>query len=619
MMKKIYNLEENNYFWRLWKQKAKQIKATVPEEKILLIEDVQENIYKPAIADFRSTYLALKDFSITLGTVQRHFGKQLANESELTKEFKIMEMCEGKGNGKAAWVDDAVEKIKNYLTLSTVVNTAKMIDELRKTLEFNGNFQILNDLIKYEEPEFRNKRLDYMTQDLMKVKNSLSNLPEDMLDFLRELLECTRKGFVSWIKTIIKDKTEIPVFVDLASISAGENDIDIDKVRFFRDAMAASAPIIFYLSPTSGFEQFSAALSFISEATAKDNNLPKKLKDSCNNRDWIQMVHDSRGSIECSSISQARNINSRGIFIISAPQKCKAALEDCVSVQLLQDTTEEASQTDQNAKEYSLAQLTELQNKLMLITTKTEQGREEANRFLEILEKVQMVGRLYLQLLSVGNILFIDWKADIYCNAQHRVKVYAEFGIAGILVQSTRPVLEELDGLCKAMEHCLVEWKKYLETQRDTYYHLNLFAARQLFYLCSKLAEAHNSVIEPQILNMLSVIKHDVKAEDIRKALEQALMTPVDPVNTATGDKKSVTWHDYVIRFPQLIKSLAESGYDTSVAKAALQSCLPNSDITEQKLMNFAFKRRNDKEEIENLSKLYEKQRAAFLQKSSKF
>ena len=55
-----------------------------------------------------------------------------------------------------------------------------------------------------EEPEFRNKRLDYMTQDLMNVKNSLSNLPEEMLDFLKELLECTREGFVSWIKTIIK-------------------------------------------------------------------------------------------------------------------------------------------------------------------------------------------------------------------------------------------------------------------------------------------------------------------------------------------------------------------------------------------------------------------------------
>ncbi|XP_014821245.1 PREDICTED: E3 ubiquitin-protein ligase RNF213-like [Calidris pugnax] len=169
------------------------------------------------------------------------------------------------------------------------------------------------------------------------------------------------------------------------------------------------------------------------------------------------------------------------------------------------------------------------------------------------------------------------------------------------------------------MEHCLIEWKKYLETQRDTYYHLNLFTAHQLFYLCSQLAKAHNSVIEPQILNMLSVIKHDIKAEDIRKALEQALMTPLDSVNTSAGSNESVTWHDYVIRFPQLIKNLAESGYNTSVAKAALQSCLQNSDITEQNLMNFAFEWGDNKEVVENLSKLYDEQQEAFLQKSRKF
>ncbi|XP_065501150.1 E3 ubiquitin-protein ligase rnf213-alpha-like [Caloenas nicobarica] len=619
MMKKIHTLRESNYFLRLWKQKAEQIKAKIPEDEILSIGTVQENIYKPAIADFQSTYLTLKDFSITLGRVQSHFDKELADESQLKKEFKIMEMSEGEGNEKAAWVDAALEKIKNYVTLSTVVNTAKMIDELRNALDLNGNFQILNDLTKYEELEFRKKTLDYMTQDLMKVKNSLSNLQEETLDFLRELLECTKKGFVSWIKTIIKDKTEIPVFVELASISAGENDIDIDKLLFFRDSMAASAPVIFDLRSTSGFEEFSAALLFINETISKDNNLPKKLKASCDNREWIRMVHDSHGSIEHSSISQARDINSRGIFIISAPKKVKAVLEDCISAQLPRDTPEKASQTDQKAKEYSLAQLTELQNKLMLITTKAEQGREEANRFLEILEKVQMVGKLYLQLLSVGNILFIDWKADIYCNPQHRVKVYTEFGIGGVLVQSTRPVLEELDGLFKAMEHCLLEWKKYLETQRDTYYHLNLFTAHQLFYLCSKLAKAHNSAIEPQILNMLSVIKHDIKEEDIKKALEQALMTPHDSVNTSAGAKMSVTWHDYVIRFPQLIRTLAESGYDISVAKAALQSCLPKSDITEQELMDFAFERGDDKEEVEKLSKLYDEQREAFLQKTRKF
>lgn len=59
-------------------------------------------------------------------------------------------------------------------------------------------------------------------------------------------------------------------------------------------------------------------------------------KDSCDNREWIQMVHDSHGSVERSSISQARSINNNGIFTISAPLKFKvkglqeAFLSSCI-------------------------------------------------------------------------------------------------------------------------------------------------------------------------------------------------------------------------------------------------------------------------------------------------
>ncbi|XP_026723315.1 E3 ubiquitin-protein ligase rnf213-alpha-like [Athene cunicularia] len=255
----------------------------------------------------------------------------------------------------------------------------------------------------------------------------------------------------------------------------------------------------------------------------------------------------------------------------------------------------------------------------MLIATKVEQGKDKASRFLEILEKVKTVGKLYLELLNIGNILFIDWKADIYCNPEHQVKVYLEFGIANILVQSTRPLLEELDSLSKAMEHCLVEWKKYLETQRDTYYHINLFTVHQIFYLCSQLARVQKGIVEPQVLILLSAIKHDISGEDINKALGDVLMTPLDSVNTSAGDEESVTWHDYVIRFPQFIKSLAESGYDEAVAKAALQSCLDNPPITEQMLMDFAFKHGDNQEKVEELSRLYEEARETFLQQRRKF
>ena len=53
--------------------------------------------------------------------------------------------------------------------------------------------------------------------------------------------------------------------------------MDIDRVSFFRDAMAASAPIVLDLSPTAGFKEFFNALSSIGEAIVKDSKLPKKL------------------------------------------------------------------------------------------------------------------------------------------------------------------------------------------------------------------------------------------------------------------------------------------------------------------------------------------------------
>lgn len=62
----------------------------------------------------------------------------------------------------------------------------------------------------------------------------------------------------------------------------------------------------------------------------------------------------------------------------------QATLEDCVSLRLLNDNEESMPPADPKGKKYSLSQLTELQNKLMLIATKVEQGREEANRFLEV-------------------------------------------------------------------------------------------------------------------------------------------------------------------------------------------------------------------------------------------
>lgn len=67
------------------------------------------------------------------------------------------------------------------------------------------------------------------------------------------------------------------VFVDLASISAGENDMDVDRVACFHDAVLGYSPLLYELKVDSGFHAFKEVLNKLWRALENDNNLPKKL------------------------------------------------------------------------------------------------------------------------------------------------------------------------------------------------------------------------------------------------------------------------------------------------------------------------------------------------------
>lgn len=79
-------------------------------------------------------------------------------------------------------------------------------------------------------------------------------------------------------------------------------------------------------------------------------------------------------------ISPQSSVKGRGVMLVVFCA-LQGPLEDWISLRLLDDGEEG---TDHGVKNYSLSQLTMLQNKLMLIARKAEEGREETNRFLEV-------------------------------------------------------------------------------------------------------------------------------------------------------------------------------------------------------------------------------------------
>lgn len=76
---------------------------------------------------------------------------------------------------------------------------------------------------------------------------------------------------------VIPDINELKVFVDLASISAGENDLDVDRVACFHDAVLGYSSMLYELKLDSGFQALKDVLKKLWRALENDCNLPKKL------------------------------------------------------------------------------------------------------------------------------------------------------------------------------------------------------------------------------------------------------------------------------------------------------------------------------------------------------
>lgn len=74
---------------------------------------------------------------------------------------------------------------------------------------------------------------------------------------------------------------DLKVFMELATISAGENDADIDRLASFETAVMGYGPLIYSLSENAGFEKFMDHAKQVWDTLDKDEKLLDKLVSFC--------------------------------------------------------------------------------------------------------------------------------------------------------------------------------------------------------------------------------------------------------------------------------------------------------------------------------------------------
>uniref|UniRef100_A0A8C6V5D3 RING-type E3 ubiquitin transferase n=1 Tax=Naja naja TaxID=35670 RepID=A0A8C6V5D3_NAJNA len=538
--KVVYDYKDSHIFLHCWEQAAKMLMGQMENsdtEEPLDMEDVNYCLFDPCYKEFQRIYDSLKLGDLTFAEVNVLFKDFNNYYEELKKDFKIMCKLQAHDNGK--WISERIQQIQQYYELDLALDSAKVIDKVKDVLKLSGDFSVLQQLLNLtsEFQAFQEEKLSSMSSSLIRAKKLLQDITKERLMCLEEL--AIRKEFVHWVKEALEDKNELKVFVELASISAGENDMDVDRVACFHDAVFGYSSLLYDLKREAGFKEFMKCLENIWKALESDHNLPMKLSDSARYMDWLKTIKESHGSVELSSISLATSINEKGIYRIKAPEEGQKVCLDSV----LDLTIQESHGDQEKIRQYSLEELQELMNKLMLMSGKEEQSAQ-VEKFSVVFSSVQRFALSFMNLYSAGNMLFRNWIADIYCSPKRLFCIEMNFNLNSICgLCGSGDVAEVLPAMCKKMESFLERWNQFMSAKRSQYFYLNYYMADQLVYLCQELGSGKPS---ESALMMLSFIKHSCSRQDIEevsKLLISEIPNSFDVMYELQARRRELTEH----------------------------------------------------------------------------
>ncbi|KAM6957229.1 E3 ubiquitin-protein ligase rnf213-alpha-like [Aplochiton taeniatus] len=518
----LHTFKDSYIFKMCWGEQA-QILATEERDEEDFegskVVDVQatldmifRDIFQPCYDQYKEIYSCLKNGTLRLGEVDTLFKAYKGKYEELAQDFDIM--CSTDKSSEKRWIQIRVQQIEQYHELDLAVESAQVIMVVKETLGLQGNFQVLQTLLELTHEDFKEQHISRIDNDLMQAKMLLVDITDSRRLCLHEL--GLRRNFVNWVKEALEDSNELKVFVDLASIYAGDNDLDTDRVTCFHGAVLGYSPMLYELKSDSGFEAFKEVLKKQWRALENDCDLPKKLRDTARHLEWLKTVKESHGSVELSSLSLASAINKKGIYIINAQNATKLSLDTALKLQIPEDHDE-----SQDMRHYSFEDLRELQNKLMLMSRKGDQGQHDVDHFAEHFANVQRLAVAFIALYTAGNPLFRHWEVNIKCcpkNKEPSITMDFNLGSVVSVIMVEGNIAEQLPELCRKMEKCLQFWMDFVDKQRSDHYYLNYYTAEQMVYLCSQLTQQNVQHLKDQVFMMLSFVKPDCTASDLRQA-----------------------------------------------------------------------------------------------------
>ncbi|KAL3881514.1 hypothetical protein ACJMK2_027946, partial [Sinanodonta woodiana] len=567
MLKPLHKCQFSKIFVQLWLNIGHKSKA-------VSLDDVYEQVWTPAYYSMKEITQKLVSGEIRFLEMENYFGSIFQDDcDQMVKEMILI-------NVEKAQAQERVKQLMQFRKMEGCVEGAKSIMNVASAFKLAGDFVLIKMIASQENAA--NKMMKEFDDSVLKTCKFLKDFTPEKTKCLDYFVKCS--PLVQWLRESMKrGLKELKVFVDLASISAGEGDMEIAKVNCLHAAITGYAPLIFDINENSGYQALLEKCQILWKELKADRNLPEKLIDTCRHLEWLKTVKQAHGSVEVTSLAQAKAINSMGIFHVGAVNTAKDTKVGLDLQNTLELNVPDHDSEFQGHRQYTFEQLQDLQSRLMLVAGKAEQGNDDVNRFMQVFDSVTRFANVFIKLHSAGCVLFKHWHTMFACDPKRPVCAVIELG-QGKAIKGRQTKNDDVTAvilkIAKFMENCLDKWIDHISMKRLQYLELNYFTTDQLVILQQELVKVgSNDDIDIRIYPLLSAVKENCLYEDLIDAMKKA-SRDVDQKKREMeghedGEVASKENKDEDLAIQSFIEEMIQAGFSEKLARAALNDVKP--------------------------------------------
>ena len=397
----------------------------------ILVNLILGRVVYPALDEFKKCAENIEKGNIAINGVEEMFMGYEDDFKELKKELRNMSSL---SNIKDL-VDSSYEKICQCLKLGKLQHVAQTIDNSCKVLGIRESFPELNKILKMSTDENQVTFLKEISLEDVEVGEFLSALDEETTPAIAKIEMC--QALIVWLKDSINNVQEFKFFVDLAHISAGESDMEVDRVMCMQSSVNAYAGYIWDLDEDSDMAKFMEATNTLRNALSLDVNIKQKFHDTNRHLLWIKNIKERHGSVETSSLQEVEKINKTGVYKIS---NWGCSDEHIIRLSFQEVHEEETVRYANREYQKMLSEddLKELKSKLALIT-KSSEANMEVEAF---------VHKIFRNMIGI-----------FYCDESRKVKTEINLGNTG-LISGEIPINLELPSLTQFFNDSYLDGKE---------------------------------------------------------------------------------------------------------------------------------------------------------------